>query len=172
MNNFTSAWYVIYTRPRHEKRVLEHLTEQYIESFLPCINTLRKWHDRKKYIETPLFPSYVFVCLKTQQDYFNSLLNESALYYVRTGKKIASVSNSIINEIRMIVKTYGDVEVSDDNFLPGRKLSIKEGPFTGYSCEVIEYQGKKKIIVRVELLRRSVLVNLSVESLMLTKEIA
>jgi transcription antitermination factor NusG len=120
----------------------------------------------------PLFPSYVFVYLKKHDDYFKSLLNESALYYVRTGKKIASVSNSIIDEIKMIVSAYGDIEVSAENFLPGKRLSIKEGPFTGYSCEVVEYNGKKKIIVRVDLLRRSVLVNLSVDSLMTMKEIA
>jgi len=172
MNNFVSAWYVIYTKPRHEKKVVDQLTEMNIETFLPKITTLRKWHDRKKYLEMPLFPSYVFVYLRAEQDYFKSLLNESALYYVRMGKKIASVSNSSIDEIRMIVNIYRDIEVSTENFLPGKKLSIKEGPFTGYSCEVVEYHGKKKIIVRVDLLQRSVLVNLSVESLMLTKEIA
>jgi transcriptional antiterminator RfaH len=81
MNNFSSAWYVIYTRPRHEKRVVEHLAQLNIETFLPCIVTLRKWHDRKKYLEVPLFPSYVFVYLKTAQEYFDSL----------NGKKIAHI---------------------------------------------------------------------------------
>jgi len=38
------------------------------------------------------------------------------------GKKIASVSNSSIDEIRMIVNTYRDIEVSTENFLPGKKL--------------------------------------------------
>jgi transcription antitermination factor NusG len=172
MTNFNPAWYVIYTRPRHERKVVDHLAELNIETFLPRIVTLRQWHDRKKYIEMPLFPSYVFVHLRAEQDYFESLSHESILYYLRTGKKIASISTSTIDDVRMIVNNYRDIEVSTDNFLPGKKLSIKEGPFTGYSCEVVEYCGKKKIIVRVELLQRSVLVNLSVDSLIWAKEIS
>jgi transcriptional antiterminator RfaH len=168
MDNFKQSWYVIYTRPRHEKKVVEELEELKIETFLPQINTLRQWHDRRKYLKAPLFPSYVFVHLKVEQEYFKSLTSESVLYFVRTGKKIVPVSNSIIDDIKVIVNTGKDIEVSTEKFIPGIKLSIKEGPFAGYCCEVVEYQGKKKIIVRVDLLQRSVLVNLCVEALMLT----
>jgi transcription antitermination factor NusG len=83
MNNFSFAWYVIYTRPRHEKRVVEHLAQVNIETFLPCIVTLRKWHDRKKYLEVPLFPSYVFVHLKAAQEYFDSLNGKKNCTYPR-----------------------------------------------------------------------------------------
>lgn len=166
MNNFTAGWYVIYTKPRHEKKVVEHLTELNIQSFLPCVETLRKWHDRKKYIETPLFPSYVFVYLKGEREYFDSLNNESALYYLRSGKKIAWVPNAVVDEIRIILERYRDVETTTERFLPGKKLLIKDGPFTSFCCEVIEFQGRKKILVRVDLLQRSVLVNLSVDCLM------
>src|SRR4030095_11819723 len=100
MNNFSSAWYVIYTRPCHEKRAVEHLAQLNIETFLPCIVTLRKWHDRKKYLEAPLFPSYAFVHLKTAQEYFDSLNNESVLYYVKNGKKIAHIPDSVVDDIK------------------------------------------------------------------------
>jgi len=58
--------------------------------------------------------------------------------------------------------------VSTENFRQGKKFLIKEGPFIGHYCEVVEYQGRKKILVRLDLLERSVLVNLSVHSLILT----
>src|SRR3954469_19387869 len=112
MDNFKQSWYVIYTRPRHEKKVVEELEELKIETFLPQINTLRQWHDRRKYLKAPLFPSYVFVHLKVEQEYFKSLTSESVLYFVRTGKKIVPVSNSIIDDIKVIVNTGKDIEVS------------------------------------------------------------
>src|SRR5512140_1670119 len=54
-------WYALYTRPRAEKMVYSRLEEGGIEAFLPLYKTLRKWSDRKKLVEKPLFSSYVFV---------------------------------------------------------------------------------------------------------------
>ena len=64
MNNFLKGWYLIYTRPRHEKKVFLQLTEMKVRSLLPTTKKLRTWHDRKKYIDEPLFPSYIFVYLE------------------------------------------------------------------------------------------------------------
>ena len=54
-------WYALYTRARCEKKVTMRLNELDIKSFLPMQKVLRIWSDRKKYLEQPLFPSYVFV---------------------------------------------------------------------------------------------------------------
>jgi transcription antitermination factor NusG len=56
-----SAWYVVYTAPKAEKQVQQRLTEQGVEAFLPLHLSPRKWSDRVKLVEMPLFPSYVFV---------------------------------------------------------------------------------------------------------------
>jgi transcription antitermination factor NusG len=64
MQTFTTGWYVMYTKPRHEKQVTRQLELLEINSYLPTIKTLRKWADRKKYVVMPLFPSYVFVNLE------------------------------------------------------------------------------------------------------------
>ncbi|MDD2285563.1 MAG: UpxY family transcription antiterminator [Paludibacter sp.] len=55
------AWYVIYTAPKAEKQVQQRLTEQGVEAFLPLHLSPRKWSDRVKLVEMPLFPSYLFV---------------------------------------------------------------------------------------------------------------
>ena len=54
-------WHAIYVASRQEKKVLEALLNKKIEAYLPLIKTLRQWSDRKKLVEFPLMPGYVFV---------------------------------------------------------------------------------------------------------------
>ena len=54
-------WYALYTFPRFEKKVYKRLVERGIEAYLPLQKKLRKWKDRKKWIEEPLIRSYIFV---------------------------------------------------------------------------------------------------------------
>jgi hypothetical protein len=54
-----SQWYAAYTNPRHEKYVARQLDERSIDSFLPLYRSLRRWKDRRKQIELPLFPGYL-----------------------------------------------------------------------------------------------------------------
>jgi len=166
MNSFHSGWYLIYTKPRHEKKVYTRLCETKIDSFLPTRKTLRVWHDRKKYVDEPLFPSYVFIYLNNMQSYYDGMDAEGALYYVRNGKNIARVSDTVVNNIRLIVDKQNDLEVEDGKFEPGRQLVINQGPLTGLSCEVIEKSGKHRLLVRVDLLQRNILVKLPEEYLM------
>ncbi len=63
------AWYVVYTAPRAEKQVQQRLTEQGVEVFLPIHLSPRKWSDRIKMVEMPLFPSYLFVMTRKSDLY-------------------------------------------------------------------------------------------------------
>jgi len=165
MNTFKGGWFVIYTKPHHEKKVTEQLSKVEVESFLPTIKTLRTWWDRKKYVDLPLFPSYVFVNLKNVQSYFTSLHIEGILCYVKLGKEIARVSESVIDNIKLIIEHPKELEISYEYFQPGNILLVKEGPFTGFHCEIVEFKGKQKILVRIDLLNRSILLNIPVEHL-------
>jgi transcriptional antiterminator RfaH len=167
MNTFRTGWYLIYTKPHHEKKVHTSLTELNVNSFLPTKKTLRTWHDRKKYIDEPLFPSYVFIYLGDMQAYYEGMNTEGSLYYVRSGKKIARVDESIVNNIKLLVDKGNEIEVSDKSFHPGQQLFIREGPLTGLSCEMIQLDGTRKILVRVHLLQRNILITLPHEYLML-----
>src|SRR5262245_32176725 len=102
MQVFSPGWYIIYTKPRHEKKVFHRLTEIRIQSFLPTKKTLRSWHDRKKYVDEPLFPSYIFIYLKELRNYYDGMDTDGALYFVRTGKDIARVNDTVVNNIRLV----------------------------------------------------------------------
>jgi transcriptional antiterminator RfaH len=166
MNNFYAGWYLLYTMPRHEKKVHSHLMDRKIDSFLPTTKRLRTWHDRKKYVDEPLFPSYVFIYLKDMQSYYRGIEADGSLYYVRTGKEIARVNDSIVNSIRLLVDKSNDIEVSTTHFQPGQQLMIRQGPLTGLSCEMVQSNGDRKVLVRVLLLQRNLLVVLPPEYLM------
>ena len=166
MNDFKDGWYLIYTKPHHEKKVYNHLTGKNINSFLPTRKVLRSWHDRKKYIDEPLFPSYVFIYIDDVKNYYEGIEAEGALYYVRDGKKIARVSNDIVESIKLVSVHAKELEVSEMRFQPGRRLVISQGSLTGLECEVVQINTKHKLLVRVELLQRTLLMTLPAESLM------
>ena len=58
--NNSIKWIAVYTKPRHEKTVSNELYKK-VMKFLPLLREKRKWSDRKKWIEFPLFRSYLFV---------------------------------------------------------------------------------------------------------------
>lgn len=161
MRTFHNSWYVIYTRPNKERKIFSALTEMGIESLLPMQKSIRSWSDRKKCIEVPLFPSYVFVCLKDLQEYYHSLTIDGVLYYLRDGKDMAKVRNSTVTDIRIASSGSNEIEVSSSYFEVGRKIIVSRGALTGLSGEIVSHGGKEKLLVRVNLLRRYILLTLS-----------
>ena len=168
MNKFLAGWYLLYIRPRHEKKVHERLTEIKLTSFLPTRKVLRMWHDRKRFVDEPLFPSYVFIYLKSQENFYQGLGIDGVLYYVRSGKEVARVSETIIDSIRLMASSGYDLDVSRERFEAGRQLVIPEGVLAGLSCEVVKYQGKDKVLLRVHLLRQNILLSMHPDHLLAT----
>ena len=165
MNSFRVGWYVIYTKPRHEKKVHAQLSEMDISSYLPLTKKLRTWHDRKKYIDEPLFPSYVFIYLKDLRNYYDGMGIDGALHYVRVGKEISRVHDTVINNIKLTVGQAETLEVTDERFAWGRRLVISRGPLCGLDCELVQAGAKQKILVRVDLLQRNLLITVAAEDL-------
>lgn len=165
MSSFNAGWYLIYTKPRHEKKVQSQLSEKSITSFLPSRKILREWSDRKKLVEEPLFPSYIFVYLNDMSGYFAGKEAEGSLYYVRSGGVVARVREEIVSSIQLLSSKAKDLEVSADRFESGARLLISKGPLTGLICEVVGCGNKQKLLVRVDLLQRNLLVSLPEESL-------
>lgn len=153
---FKQGWYLLYTRPKHERRVIRELDKLNIPLYHPTTNVLRQWHDRTKMITIPLFPSYVFVYLDNQENYYKSRDVDGAISYVRFGKEIALISEKVINNLRFLVENGQDIEVTDNKFNTGQQLTITEGLFTGFTCEMVEYKNKMKVLVRINILNRAV----------------
>jgi len=124
--------------PRHEQKVAQMLQRLNIESFFPTQRVLRFWNKRKKFINVPLFPSYIFLYLTDIRSYYDSMKVEGYLYYVKIGKEIAKVNESIIKNIKLVTENVSEIEICSKILEKGRTIIIKNGPLTGLCCEVIE----------------------------------
>lgn len=160
MSGFNTGWYLIYIKPRQEKNVANHLDQKGINCFLPTMNVMRQWHDRKKKITVPLFPSYIFVDIQCLEEFYSVLDIDGVCCFVKQGKNAARVPESVIFQIGLLVNNGHDIEVSDAYFQTGQKLMIQDGPFTGLLCETVQSNGRDKILVRVDLLNRNLVVEL------------
>lgn len=165
MSLFATGWYLLYTKSRHEKKIATHLTDLSIESYLPTLRSVRTWADRKKIVYEPLFPSYLFINIKNQQEYFQGLAIDGVFNYVKVGKQSARVSEELVNNIKLSTTANTGIEVSYEEFEPGSQLLISQGPLTGLSCEAVSHKSKEKYLVRVQLLKRCILLTLPANAL-------
>ncbi len=152
-------WYALYTRPRAEKLVFRRLIEIGIETFLPLQKTLRQWSDRKKTVEKPLIPSYIFV--KTKSKYFPNVYHtEGVVSFVRFEGKPVCVTQREIDNLRILVDSNADIELSDEKFEKGEYVKVTTGALNGLTGELISSGDKKKVLVRIESLDKNIVVTI------------
>ncbi|TRX31185.1 UpxY family transcription antiterminator [Flavobacterium sp. ZT3R18] len=152
------GWHVLYVKYRHESKVYKELTEKNIEAFLPMATSIRKWSDRTKKIETPLFPSYVFVNIKSHKDFHDVLTVDSGCSYLSFGGQYGMVSPKEIQQIRLLVEGKDVSDVQINTALPqiGDKLKIEYGELSGLECEVFRIDNQHRISVRLSSLRQNI----------------
>jgi transcriptional antiterminator RfaH len=142
------SWHAIYTKPRSEKKVAERLSEQEIEVYCPLIKTVRQWSDRKKKVQLPMFPGYVFVRV-SELERAEVLQDYGVLNFVFWLGKPAIVRDNEIEAIREIAEHGNEVNIQSKSFEVGQLVTIPDGPFKGMSGK-IDKLDKRKIIVLVE----------------------
>jgi len=150
-------WYAIYTRPRAEKQVSERLNDKGIEAYLPLQKKLRQWSDRKKWIETPLFSSYVFVKI-TRASYDEVLKTHGVVKYVTFEGKAARIPQEQIDNLRIIVDSDAEVETTWKTHQRGDRVIVTGGTLKGLSGILISDGGKKKVLVQVDRLDQNLVI--------------
>lgn len=142
-------WHVVYTRSRAEKKVFDLLKKQHIECFLPLQKKLRKWKDRKKWVEMPVITGYCFVHIDPKQ-YESVLKTNHVVSYVRFEGKPARVPQSQIDVLKKLTdQSEFEVKVSHETFEPGKKAEIISGPLMGLRGELLSCRGKDRFIIRI-----------------------
>ncbi len=152
------GWYVLYVRSRHEKKVDNLLKESGLESFLPLVKTVRKWSDRKKLIEAPLFPSYVFVKINSAKDFYKASSIEGACTFVRCGGQYALAKEDEIQKIKLFLGSNDITNISNDrhDLEIGEIMQIQYGSLAGLECEVLKINNENKILVRLNSINQSI----------------
>ena len=141
-------WYAVYTKPRSEKKVTERLSDSGFEMYCPMMKTMRQWSDRKKKVQLPMFPGYVFVYVEENER--SLILQDSGvLNFVFWLGKPAVIRDNEIEAIKKIAENGEEINISAEAFEIGRLVIIPEGPFKGMTGKVDKLD-KRKIIVLVD----------------------
>ena len=152
-------WYVLQTRSRYEKKVVNLLTRTNIEVYLPLIPRTKQWSDRIKLVEEPLFSGYVFVKYDESNRY--QILNTPGVVrFVSFDGEYATIRPAQMEIIKSIPSVEQEAEVIDLSILPGEQVLISNGPFKGICAKLIQMKGKEKILLEVEAIGKGVLLEI------------
>jgi transcription antitermination factor NusG len=142
-----TKWYAIYTRPRWEKKVHQLLIQKGIDSFCPLNKVHRKWSDRVKLVEEPLFKSYVFVKVNEEQR-TPVRMTDGVINFVYWDGKPAVIKEREIDSIRKFLDEYENVQLIKLDVQQDQKVRITAGPFMNQEGKVIEVKNKSaKILI-------------------------
>lgn len=136
-----ARWYAIYTRPRWEKKVNALLASKGIESYCPLNRVRRKWSDRIKLVEEPLFKSYVFVRIEEEARTAVRMC-EGVVNFVYWDGKPALVKDREIQQIRKFLDEHEDVQALRTDFSPDERVRITGGPMMDREGQVLEVKHK------------------------------
>jgi len=130
-------WYVVYTKPKWEKKVAEQLTEKGVECYCPLVTQIKQWSDRKKKVEVPLFNSYVFVRL-AEKDRNSVFQSSGVVRYLFWLGKPAIVRDEEIATIKKWLNASDQYEISVSSLQVGDKVTLESGPFKSQQAVVQE----------------------------------
>jgi transcription antitermination factor NusG len=148
----SSPWMVIRTRSRAEKKVAEALQRlDEVNIFLPLQKRLKKWSDRWKKVEEPLFSGYIFVQF-TESFRYAMLNTPGVVNILYHDGKYATIPKKQIEALRSLDLEVNEVEVLDINLNVGSPVLIKSGPFKGMTGEVARNSEKGKLLIEIEVL--------------------
>ena len=150
ISEISKNWFVIYTKPRQELKVLEHLTHLKIEAYTPTKIEVRKWSDRKKKVTVCLLPSMVLVCLGEKEVSKVFEVPGVRKYLFVHGERARVTNDEVLAMKHYIENTYQLLDKKD--YLVGSKIKI---PSLNQEAEIISVKGKR-CIAQLELLGATV----------------
>lgn len=134
-------WYAVYTRPRWEKKVNNLLLTKGVESYCPLNKVRRKWSDRIKVVEEPLFKSYVFV--KIADEHRTEVrMTDGVINFVYWDGKPAIIKEKEIQTIRRFLDEYENVELLKMDLKPDQRVRVAAGPLMDQEGKIIEIKNK------------------------------
>jgi transcription antitermination factor NusG len=151
-------WYALSVKGNCERFVATNLAQKGYEVFLPSYTVTRRWSDRMKSVECPLFPGYVF-CRLDLEHRVPVLSTTSVRSIVGAGKRAMPVSENELLAVRKIVES-GLPFSACAYFRVGQRVYLNEGPLAGVDGIIAAFKSSSRLVVSVDLLQRSVMVEI------------
>jgi len=158
-SNSVPAWYALYTRHQHEKTAARLLRGKGFEAFLPLYDAIHRWKNGAKQLSLPLFPCYVF--LHGAMDRWLPILSTPGIHsVVGFGGRPAMIPRCEIEAVRRAVES---ARVEPHPFMRcGDRVRVKDGALRGLEGILLRKKGLWQILLSVEMLERSVAVEIEV----------
>lgn len=142
-------WLAVYTRPRWEKKVNLLLEQKGMDAFCPLVKTRKKWADRYKTVEVPLFSSYIFAHINPKQQL---LLKQTAgvVGLIHHCGVPAEITADEIERVKYIVReeSVSELEaISLQQMSVGDRLTIKAGVLKDWEGDVVRFKGKSVVML-------------------------
>ena len=154
-------WYAVYTQSRHEQKVYDRLLKKNIETFLPLIERWSRRKDRRKRINLPLFPGYLFVrTLMDAYSHLEILKTDSVVRILGNDGNPIPIPEEQIFAIQALIKS--GMAVTPCTYLKeGMRVRVVNGPLIGIEGILLKAQPKKhRLVLSVDLLKESVSVEI------------
>jgi transcriptional antiterminator RfaH len=160
-------WYACYTRARHEKRAYAGLLDRGIEAYLPLAPRVSQWKDRKKLVEWPLFPSYVF-CRLAAAELHPVLTVPGIATLVKSGGRAVAIADEELENVRRFTQalTNGLVEAHHCSyFAEGEWVEVTTGPLEGVRGVVVGHRGGSRLLIGLRAIGQALEVNVNAKVL-------
>lgn len=150
------SWYAVQTRARNERAVVQRFREKGLNTFLPIVTEVRRWSDRWKSIELPLFSCYVFVkIMNTNEDRLKVLYTDGVFDLVGVSRYGTPIPDEQIDAVRTIVE--GRLNWQSYPFLKiGQRVRIRSGALDGVEGILISRNGERSVVVSIDAIQRSI----------------
>jgi transcription antitermination factor NusG len=143
----STHWYVVYTKPRWEKKVYSLLTEMGMDAYCPLNRVRKKWSDRQKWVQEPLFKSYVFVKVTEGEQPKVRTINGVVNFVYWLGRP-AIIKEKEIEIVRKFLNEYDDVQAIPYNLKRDTHITIINGIFMDKEARVMKvFNGKVQVII-------------------------
>ena len=139
-------WFVLYTKPKQELRVVDELSKIGINSYCPTVKMIKQYSDRKKKIEKPLIPSYIMVYIEESKRKSVFSIPGIVRYLFWLGKPAMVHENEINIMKKHLEGVYSSISIS--KLIIGQMYKISEGPLAGNMGKIVEMKKNK---VKLEL---------------------
>jgi len=160
-NEDQRRWFAVRTRSRHEKSVTADLLEKDVHAYVPLSRTERQWSDRRKLVESPLFPGYVFVKIAPDAESRVPVLQTNGVVAFLGVRGIGiPIPEAEIAAIQTLLRE--GVPVSAHPFVQiGQRVRIRGGSLDGLEGLLTGVEGKRNLVLSIELIERSVAIRIS-----------
>jgi transcription antitermination factor NusG len=154
------AWFAVQTRSKHEKMVSHHLSMRGVSNYLPTVHEVHRWSDRRKKLELPLFPGYVFVQIAAQNERRVEVLRTPGIVrFVGSSPEGAQIPDVQIEFIRKLISE--NVPWASHPFLKsGQRIRIRGGALDQVEGIFLKRNNEGTLIVSIDAIQRSLAVSI------------